>query len=43
MKEIILGQQDFIKNVKLQERQIDIEPGANYVFVGIRRAGKTFI
>lgn len=43
IKEIILQQQDFIKNVKLQERQIEIEPNANYVFVGIRRAGKTFM
>ncbi len=43
LKEIILGQQDFIKNVKLQERQIDIEPNANHVFIGIRRAGKTFM
>lgn len=43
IKEIILSQQEFIKNVKLLERQNDIEPNANYVFIGIRRAGKTFM
>ena len=43
LKEIILSQQEFIKNVKLQERRNDIEPNANYVFIGLRRAGKTFM
>lgn len=43
IKEIILWQQQFIKGVKLQEREISIDPAGNYVFVGIRRAGKTYM
>ena len=43
IQEIILWQQGFIRNIKLQKRDIRIEPTGNYVFVGIRRAGKTFM
>lgn len=43
LQEIILAQQSFIKDVKLQVRTLNIEPAGNYVFVGIRRAGKTFM
>ena len=43
IQEIILWQQGFIRNIKLQKRDIRIEPAGNYVFVGIRRAGKTFM
>ena len=42
IKEIILWQQDFIRNISLQERELNIEPVGNYVLVGIRRAGKTY-
>lgn len=43
IQEIILWQQDFIRNIKLQKRNIAIDPAGNYVFVGIRRAGKTYM
>lgn len=43
IQEIILWQQDFIKNIKLQKRNIKIDPVGNYVFVGMRRAGKTYM
>lgn len=43
IQEIILQQQDFIKKVNLQKRDIKIDPAGNYVFVGIRRAGKTYM
>ena len=43
LKEIILWQQSFIPGIQLQERYINIEPGGNYVFVGLRRAGKTYM
>lgn len=43
LQEIILAQQSFIKDIKLQVRSLNIEPTGNYVFVGIRRAGKTFM
>ena len=43
LKEIILWQQSFIPGIQLQERDINIEPGGNYVFVGLRRAGKTYM
>ena len=42
IQEIILWQQDFIKNIKLQKRNITIDPAGNYVLVGMRRAGKTY-
>lgn len=43
IQEIILWQQDFIQNIKLQKRDIKIEPAGNYVLVGMRRAGKTYM
>lgn len=43
IQEIILQQQDFIKKINLQKRDIPIDPAGNYVFVGIRRAGKTYM
>lgn len=43
IKQIILRQQKFIENVQLLPRQLDIEEAGNYVFVGIRRAGKSYM
>ena len=43
IKEIILAQQERITNVELIERSYNIEDGLNYVFVGLRRAGKTYL
>lgn len=43
LQEIILSQQTFIKDITFQTRNISIEPGGNYVFTGLRRAGKTYI
>ena len=43
IQEIILWQQDFIQNIKLQKRNIKIDPAGNYVLVGMRRAGKTYM
>lgn len=43
IKQIILKQQKFIENVQLLPRRLDIEEAGNYVFVGIRRAGKSYM
>lgn len=43
IKEIIYSQQEFVSQVKLIPRHYEIERSANYVFVGLRRAGKTFL
>lgn len=43
IKQIILRWQELIPQVRLTERQILIESAANHVFVGIRRAGKSYL
>lgn len=43
IKQIILAQQEFVGNVKLIGRDIPLEDNANYVLVGIRRAGKSYM
>lgn len=43
IKQIILNQQEFISRVELLPRKLFIEKNGNYVFVGIRRAGKTYM
>lgn len=43
IKHIILNQQDFIGRIKLQSRNVCFEENANYVLVGIRRAGKSYM
>lgn len=43
IKQIILRQQDFVCKVKLQGRHIFFEENANYVLVGMRRAGKSYM
>lgn len=41
-KQIIIRNQERIQNVDLIERMVSYDPGANYVIVGPRRAGKTY-
>lgn len=44
IKQIIYAQQEFISRIKLIPRpSYTVERGANYVLVGLRRAGKTFL
>lgn len=43
IKQIILNQQDFVGRIKLQSRNVCFEENANYVLVGIRRAGKSYM
>ncbi len=41
-KKIIIEKQEWLKKIVLSKRQITIEQAANYVFVGLRRAGKSY-
>lgn len=43
IQQILLSQQEFVRKVKLQKRNIALEPNANYVLVGMRRAGKSYM
>ena len=43
IKSIIVRQQEFVCNVDFVERPLTIEPTVNYVLVGLRRAGKTYM
>ena len=43
LKRVIKENQDFAENVKLMYRKFDFEPHGNYVFIGIRRAGKSYL
>lgn len=43
IKQIILRQQELISRINLLPRRLQIEENGNYVFVGIRRAGKTYL
>ena len=43
IKQIILWQQDFVEKVKLQDRSVSFDENANYVLVGMRRAGKSYM
>lgn len=43
LKEIILAQQDFISRIQFTPRAYHLDPPVNYVLVGMRRAGKTFL
>ena len=42
IKEVILGNQKFVQSVKLMRRDIKVQKNFNYIFVGLRRAGKSF-
>ena len=41
-KQIIVERQDWLKNIKVSPRDIEIEKEVNYVFTGLRRAGKSY-
>lgn len=41
-KKIIINKQEWLKSLQLKEREYSVEPNANYVFTGLRRAGKSF-
>ncbi|MFI3269964.1 MAG: ATP-binding protein [Rikenellaceae bacterium] len=43
IKKIIIRKQEEILETKLIEREITLESKCNYVFVGLRRAGKSFL
>ncbi|MCL2435941.1 MAG: ATP-binding protein [Lentimicrobiaceae bacterium] len=43
IKQIILEKQAEIQSVKLINRHIELEDSVNYIFVGIRRAGKSYM
>lgn len=43
LKQIILRWQELIPRISLTERNIFIDPAANHVLVGIRRAGKSYL
>jgi len=43
LKKIIIQNQSRLRNLKVISRSIEIEEHGNYVFVGLRRAGKTYL
>jgi uncharacterized protein len=43
IKQLIKQQQQFIEQVELLPRTLNLEEAGNYVFVGIRRAGKSYM
>jgi len=42
LKRIIIEYQEFIPKIKLFKRKLNLEKNGNYVFIGSRRAGKTY-
>lgn len=40
---IIRESQDFIPNISLYERPVNYETNGNYVFVGVRQSGKSYM
>ena len=42
VKEVILENQQFVQSAMLIRRNINIQPNFNYIFVGLRRAGKSY-
>ena len=43
IKRLIIEKQTEIASIELMKRSVDLEPTVNYVFVGLRRAGKTYM
>jgi predicted AAA+ superfamily ATPase len=43
IKKIIIENHEFIERIQPVKREIEIEENGNYVFVGSRRAGKTYV
>ncbi|MGY6561469.1 MAG: ATP-binding protein [Luteibaculaceae bacterium] len=42
-KQIIIERQDWLRNISIIKRDLSYEKNANYVFTGLRRAGKSFL
>lgn len=42
-KTIILENQELVSKIKLTPRPFEFEPNGNYVFVGVRQAGKSYL
>lgn len=43
IKEVIISNQEFVEHISLKERNIKISDNFNYIFVGIRRCGKSYL
>jgi predicted AAA+ superfamily ATPase len=43
IKKILIENHELIERITLTRRAIVLEPQGNYVFIGVRRAGKTFL
>ncbi|MDR2563176.1 MAG: ATP-binding protein [Prevotellaceae bacterium] len=43
IKDLIVENQEFVENVSVLPRSIKLERQGNYVFVGLRRTGKTYL
>lgn len=43
IKSLIIEYQDFVSNIQFIERPFRLEDRANYVFVGLRRSGKSYL
>ena len=43
IKRLIIEYQQFVANITLIEREIHLSHQLNYVFVGLRRAGKSYL
>lgn len=43
IKYLISYYQSFVEGISYEKRQYELEPAANYVFVGLRRAGKSYL
>jgi predicted AAA+ superfamily ATPase len=43
IKSLIIEKQEEISDVSLVKRPLDLESSANYVFIGLRRAGKSYL
>ena len=43
IKKVILDQNEFIKNAKIIDRDYEFDKNINYVLVGLRRAGKSYL
>ena len=43
LRRVILEYQDVVSQISLVERPFEFEPNGNYVFVGVRQAGKSYL
>ena len=42
-KKIIIERQEWLQSIQLINRELEIEKNANYAFIGLRRAGKSYL